>query len=287
MQAFNNGQITSEKIFITPELVASFRINWNKLVITNHNCLISYPFYFLKSEPFWKLIPKLGFFNLNDITSLVKSFARLNAAVDYAEIDQDLFVLMENEKTNAVLQQYLLDEYFPSTKNRFNNSIEQQLNLFNRIEDKILNEDAAVYAQEIKILIKENEEEEIFLRGSLFKREIPKIYNNTCSISGMRIDALINISMIDACHIKPFSVSYDDTITNGIALCPNLHRAFDRGLIAIDDNFKMMVSDGFTESENNYSIKAFAGKEIALPSNIAYYPLNENFRWHVENVFWG
>jgi putative restriction endonuclease len=107
-------------------------------------------------------------------------------------------------------------------------------NDLDELEDKVLNESPEIYKKEIKVLIEQKNEDEIFLRGSLFKREIPKIYNNTCCISGMRIDATINVSMIDACHIVPFNESYDDTVTNGIALCPNLHRAFDRGLIAID-----------------------------------------------------
>jgi putative restriction endonuclease len=64
-----------------------------------------------------------------------------------------------------------------------------------------------------------NEDEELFLRGGMFRREVPKIYNNKCCISDMRIDAIVNVSMIDACHIVPFSSSYNDTITNGIALC--------------------------------------------------------------------
>jgi putative restriction endonuclease len=101
----------------------------------------------------------------------------------------------------------------------------------------------------------------------------------------MRIDATISISMIDACHIVPFSVSYDDTITNGIALCPNLHRAFDRGLIAVDENYRVVVSGAFREDETSYSLGAFDGKEIKLPMKENYFPLKGNFEWHRENVF--
>jgi putative restriction endonuclease len=101
----------------------------------------------------------------------------------------------------------------------------------------------------------------------------------------MRIDTTINASLIDACHIVPFSVSYDDTVTNGIALCPNLHRAFDRGLIAIDDDYSVMVSTSFREEETRYSIKTFESKTIKLPSVKNYYPLIENFVWHRKNVF--
>jgi len=101
----------------------------------------------------------------------------------------------------------------------------------------------------------------------------------------MKIDATLNVSMVDACHIIPFSESFNDTITNGIALCPNLHRAFDRGLIAIENNYKVIVSKSFREDESNYRIGGFEGKEIRLPRMKDYFPLKENFEWHKNNVF--
>ena len=285
LQAYQNNLIQDQRIYITPELVALFKANWNVLVTSKHDCRISYPFYYLKSDKFWKLIPKLGFDNLDRMGSLVKSFSNLNAALEFALIENDLFLLAIDKKSNAILQQFLLDEYFPETKNRFVNNSHQQLELFESIEGKILNDDSVGYRKEIKDLFDQNNEEEIFIRGSLFKREIPKIYNNTCCISEMKVDSIINVSMIDACHIIPFSISFDDTVTNGIALCPNLHRAFDRGLIAIDEQYKVIVSGTFKEDSTNYSIKSFEGKELKLPNMKSYYPLKDNFDWHRNNVF--
>lgn len=91
--------------------------------------------------------------------------------------------------------------------------------------------------------------------------------------------------MVDACHIVPFSVSFDDTITNGIALCPNLHRAFDRGLITINEDYRVVVSKKFNEKENSYSIRAFENKIINLPSIESYFPTANNFHWHFKNIF--
>lgn len=285
LQAFQNGLFKNRFIYITPELVAYFKSNWNKLVTSNHDCRFSLPFYHLTSDKFWKLIPNPGFENLVQLSASMRSFANLNAAVNCAIIDEDLYELMKDKNSNVILMQFLLDEYFTISKGYFNNSSGGQQNLFDDIENKILKEPSEEYRQEIKKLLEEKNEEEIFLRGSLFKREIPKIYNNTCCISGMKIDAIINVSMIDACHIVPFSVSYDDTVSNGIALCPNLHRAFDRGLIAIDEDYKVLVSNSFMEDETSYSIGAFEGKEIQLPKMKSYYPLKENFGWHRKNVF--
>lgn len=280
LQIFQNKSITNNQIYITPELVFLFKSNWSSLVNTPHVCTFALPFFHLKGESFWHLIPKSGFEALLFIKESISSFTELNGTVQYALLDEELFQLMKDEKSNSILQVFLLDKYFPLTKNNFSNSTQGQKKLFDNIEGKILNEDAAQYRAEIKKLIEQEDEEEIFLRGSIFKREISKIYNNTCCISGMRIDAISNISMVDACHIVPFSTSYDDTITNGIALCPNLHRAFDRGLIAIDNNYKVIVKSNWNESNSSYMIKQFEGKQILLPKNEKYFPSLKNFFSH-------
>lgn len=115
----------------------------------------------------------------------------------------------------------------------------------------------------------------------IFKQEIPKIYDNTCCISGMRIDATSNVSMIDACHIVPFSEAYDDTLTNGIALCPNLHRAFDRGLIAISDDYSVLVKRNFIEnSKSVFNLTQFENQKILLPKHETHYPSLENLQFH-------
>jgi putative restriction endonuclease len=273
LQTFQNGFQNNKRIYITPELVALFKTNWSLLVTTEHDCRFALPFYHLTSDEFWKLIPKPGFENILQLSASMRSFTNLNAAINCAIIDEDFYGLMKDKKTNEILTQFLLEEYFLESKSNFNSESGGQQNLFDNIENKIFREPPEEYRQEIKKLLEQKNEEEIFLRGSLFKREIPKIYNNTCCISGMRIDATVNVTMIDACHIVPFSESYDDTVTNGIALCPNLHRAFDRGLIAIDENYKVVVSNSFKEDETNYSIRAFESKTT------------NNFLWHLKNIF--
>lgn len=278
LQAVKERIITSNQIYLTPELISLFRNNWSRLVYTKHDCRISYPFYYLKSEKFWKLVFKEWTMDFNRIDSLVKNINRLNTVIDFAIIDNNLFSLMQDNESNNILIQCLLAEYFPNSS--LDPTLQPDDKLLLEIEHKILHESEAEYRREIKQLMQEKKDEEIFLRGSLFKREIPKIYNNTCCISGMRIDTISNISMIDACHIVPFSESYNDTITNGIALCPNLHRAFDRGLIAVDDNYQVIISSRFKETSSTYQLRIFENKQIHLPREKAYYPQIENFKKH-------
>lgn len=269
------------KVYLTPELVALFKSNWDALVTTNHDCRISYPFFYMKSEGFWELKPQAGFSHIDKMGSLVKSFTNLHAAVEYAQLDKDLVKLLNDAPSANVLLQFLLDEYFPETKSNLSGG--GTSGLMDDYQDKFFNEPAEEYRSKAQELLEQHEDEEIFLRGSVFKREIPRVYNSSCCISGMKVDSTYNISMIDACHIVPFSESYDDTVTNGIALCPNLHRAFDRGMISISPDYKVMVSDQFLE-EGDYPIRQYQGRRISLPANSKYWPKRENLEWHNHKV---
>ncbi|MEI6122249.1 MAG: hypothetical protein WCQ95_01335 [Bacteroidota bacterium] len=52
------GLISNERIYITPDLVGAFKSQWRAFVVTPHTMKFSLPFYYMKSEPFWQLIPK-------------------------------------------------------------------------------------------------------------------------------------------------------------------------------------------------------------------------------------
>lgn len=287
IDCFNAGYINSERIYITAELMAYFKSNWQSYVTTTHTMNFTLPFFHMSREPFWKLVEKIGYKIELTSSKSIKSFNTLYTATDYAEIDTELMLLMMNSNSREFLKNVLLHEYFP-------HSIIQKTNTYylDSIAKDILNESGIVYRKKLEKISKsmdeEEYEEEIFLRGSVFKQYIPKIYNQTCCITGYKMSSIYNISMIDACHIVSFSESHDDTIGNGLSLCPNIHRAFDRGLITIDEDFKVLVSSNFEEDLNNpFSIKKFQNKKILFPVNMNYAPKKENLIWHNENIFKG
>lgn len=287
IEEFQNGNYNSNKIFITPELVLTFKNFFRLLVDTGHKDNISLPFFHMKSESFWRLVLKPN--SLINITSSksVKSFKNLIESIEFAEIDRDLFLLLSNPIDNELLKNFLLDYYFSSTRS---NIINKNFNIFRTdIENQILNETTLEYQlrlNRLKSTLKNDSLiEELYIRGGVFKSTIPKTYDYTCSISGMKITSEKTTQMVDACHIIPFSVSYNDTIQNGISLSPNLHRAFDRGLITIKDDYTVRVSPTIKDNESVYSITQFNGKQIKLPSNIKHYPSLESLIWHNKEVY--
>lgn len=287
IQQIEKGNINSNKIFITPELLLSFNNYWNLLVDTKHIANFALPFFHMRSEPFWNLVTEPSMKLKITKSKSIKSFKSLKETIAFAEIDKTLFLLLSKPLNQVFFVECLLKKYFSITKSNFSFnkiSVEEE-----KIEYQILNEEKLEYQNnliELRAILDDDKfEEELFIRGGLFKKTIPKIYNYSCCISEMKIESSTNAQMIDACHIMPFSISNDDTIPNGISLSPNLHRAFDRGLITINKDYIVSISPSVKENNSVFSLSQFNGKKIILPEKTSWFPSVESLLWHKKEIF--
>ena len=282
IELIEKGIVNDNQVYVNADLVGGFLENWRLLVSSANTPDFTQPFFYLQSEKvesqqLWFLQPKLGC----QINAHIKSVNKLIEVLDFGYFSNELYALLSDPKSRSVIKSLLLDTYFPETKLHFIQSKTKGEGYIHDLADFILNEPEAQYK---RILIQT--EEDIFVRGSLFKKLVPKVYDSTCSFSGMRLESTFAHSFIDACHIKPFSISNEDTVSNGIALCPNLHRAFDRGLVSISNDYKIIISHHITENENHaYSLKQLEGRKIRLPFGERYYPSLENLEWHRNHIF--
>ena len=80
-------------------------------------------------------------------------------------------------------------------------------------------------------------------------------------------------------------ISNNDTIQNGISLYPNLHRAFDRGIITINSDYVVKIWSQIKENDSVFSLNQFEGKQISLPIDIKLWPHEEILKWHNNNRF--
>lgn len=282
MRGIDEGWIAGNRIELSPELVGAFKSVWNSVVQTGHSPLIAQPFFYMRSEKFWHHVPNPGFEEWVKVTRNCQSIGVLQKAVSHVELDPDLFALFASPVEREVLRQAMLENYFPDAV------LDSGMSYWDQVSNQMLSESSVEYQAQIKSLQesldKDGYEEEVFVRGGVFKKQVPLIYDNTCCISGLKVETSISASLIDACHIVPFSQSHDDTITNGIALCPTLHRAFDRGLIAVNpENYRVLVSNCLNEPvTSTYSIQQFQGLEIKLPENENHRPSKQNLADHLQ-----
>ncbi|GAB3990833.1 HNH endonuclease [Spirosoma daeguense] len=270
--------ITENRVTITPELVATFKENFSLLVKTAHKDDFTQPFYYLQSEGFWFLKSKTGSF----IDTYIRSVQILSERLEYGYFADDFYRLIANVSARLSLRNTLLGRYFADTKTDFLRVKSGGASYLNSLESYLLNEKEVPYATTLPV-----EDEEIrFVRGGLFKKLIPKVYDFTCAISGMKVISVDGASLVEACHIVPISVSGDDKVTNGIALCPNLHTAFDRGMIGVDEQLNVVVSPLLADNvASPYNLKQFHGKPLRLPFGEIHYPKMESFRWHMRERF--
>ncbi len=155
-------------------------------------------------------------------------------------------------------------------------------NIFNapryseEIEEHILYDPSENYArrvvQQIEAETIEAREELLILRSHIFRKAVLEVYGKQCAVSGLKIESSKQTLLIDACHIVPFSQTTDDTIRNGIALSPTLHRAFDNGLIAIDNNYKILVHPKLKDYNPAAGIRQYEHKTLLLPAAEKFYP---------------
>lgn len=283
IEAFENGEITENWIEINDNLLKHFYDNWSLFVKTENIPNFSLPFFHLKNEKskIWELItfPDKEIPTTN--SKSIKSFKALNETVRAAQLSDDLFLALSNSAEREELKSALLEKYFgiksisPNTQiTRYSDKITKQI-LF----DPERNYSKKVIRQ-IQAMPLDSREEIVYLRSAIFRQVVLNIYDYQCSVSGLKVSNVNNTSLVDACHILPFADSYNDSISNGIALSPTFHRAFDRGIISISEDYKVLVHSRLKDFHPDSGIRKFENQPLVLPEYDKYWPSQINLDAH-------
>ncbi len=111
------GQIQSNKIELTEKLANQFKVNWGKYVEDENvfQSNIGAPYVHLRGESFWKLIPSKGNKEA-DLSSNINSYSinSLRSQFQYAEIEMELFDLLQDEQNRNKLREVLISTYLLS-----------------------------------------------------------------------------------------------------------------------------------------------------------------------------
>ena len=117
-------------------------------------------------------------------------------------------------------------------------------------------------------------------RDPIFKKMVYEAYGNRCAFSGMQLD------IVEAAHIVPHShESGTDEVQNGICLSPLHHKAYDSGLIYIDENYNIKLNEErvqyLEKIGKDGGLKKFLDlqyDQVTLPKLESYYPSKEYIR---------
>jgi putative restriction endonuclease len=119
-------------------------------------------------------------------------------------------------------------------------------------------------------------------RDEAFRRQVRLAYDNRCAISGLRLINGGGRPEVQAAHIKPVASQGPDSVRNGIALSGTLHWMFDRGLISVGEDFRILCSKALSDD-----VARLIRPETTLlvPSNEMLRPHPSFLRFHREQVF--
>lgn len=108
-----------------------------------------------------------------------------------------------------------------------------------------------------------------------FRKMVLQAYRDRCAVCELRVRP-----MLDGAHIIPDSESRGvANVNNGLSLCANHHRAYDRNILIVRGDYSISVNrDGLSSSDRatNESLLQFDGGQIWLPRNKSDWPDADN-----------
>ena len=112
------GTILNRRIYITPELITSFRRQLIALGATKSYQArnFAYPFYHLSNESFWQLKEKPDKKIILTASNSISGLSQLSEAVDYAQLDINLWEVLVSSSNRSGLRSALLAKYGMDTE---------------------------------------------------------------------------------------------------------------------------------------------------------------------------
>jgi putative restriction endonuclease len=271
MDLLDRDVITENKVALSEELVYAFKRYFEVVRLENDQPTIQNPFFHLSGDQFWHLIPVAGETAIYKpgATSGAPSVAELRRRVGYGRFSEGFWALLSDPVSRHQLREAIVARYFP----------ERREQIAALVATRARTPKPAAFREEMPPG-----------RDAAFRRTILEIYDYTCAACGIRLLLNSELSLVEAAHIIPFSVSRNDKPTNGLALCPNHHWAMDRHLIAPcpDGDHRegvWMVSRRLDDRiQGQRELVVLAGKPVIPPGEAKFYPAIESLRWRQEHL---
>lgn len=138
----------------------------------------------------------------------------------------------------------------------------------------LLKEESTEYAKSVLSKVR--------LGQGAFRVLITDVYSRRCTITGEK-----TLPVLDAAHIKPYSESGPNLISNGLLLRSDMHKLFDSGYLTITKELRIEVSPKIKEEfDNGKEYYKYHGKNLNfVPQDVNHRPNTNFIEWHNENIY--
>jgi putative restriction endonuclease len=111
-------------------------------------------------------------------------------------------------------------------------------------------------------------------------------YRARCAMSGLALRNGGGRPEVEAAHIRPVAEQGPDIVQNGLALSGTLHWMFDRGLLAVDEDRRVLVARDSVVGEIQDRLLR-PDRRLVLPADPLHHPHEAFLAWHRRHIFKG
>lgn len=116
-----------------------------------------------------------------------------------------------------------------------------------------------------------------------FRVLVTDAYERRCAVSGER-----TLPILDAAHIRSYAEGGQHEGSNGLLLRTDIHKLFDLGYVAVDEDRRFVVSHRLkADFDNGKHYYDLHGSEVRAPRIASAMPSGDALQWHRENRFLG
>lgn len=273
------GALADNRIYFAPPLLERYSLFFNAVRTPKDHPNPYFPFFHLSGKlrgaqpSFWHLQPLPGRAEVLRAMSTARSIADITNNIAYAELDADLFALLQHPAVLDTLGESISTHWLGRGLAELR-TVAAASALVSSYEQRL---------RSTSDLAAEADPQPEYVRSPAFRRVVTELYDYRCAATGLRIVLATGEAMVEAAHIHPFSEAGDDDPRNGIALSPNMHWAMDRNLIAPGPTLKWHVSPTIDSRILDFeSLIALEGKPIFLPRETRFTPKRESLEWRLK-----
>lgn len=124
-------------------------------------------------------------------------------------------------------------------------------------------------------------------RSQAWRAAVLEAWDRQCAFCGFDGQAGGVTIGVDAAHVRWFALDGPDELDNGLALCTLHHKLFDRGILGLDDELAMIVSQRFSaRTAAGQAVYDLHGRPLR-PRPGTPVPAHPHIAWHRKQVFQG
>ena len=279
LDLFAQGAIITNLIEPSVELGELFAVYWDLIMPAERRGNLAMPFFHLRKDGFWHLVARPNQEARLATLTTITSLAQVNELLIGARLDDELYMQLHEPAARTLLRTVLVESYFsPAFHGALLAQSETNVEAFRYSQ-------ALIQMTRTTRILRESPDEESYeispARSQGFRRVVVTAYEHRCAFCGIRMQTADGRTVVDAAHIKPWSISHSDDPRNGLALCRLCHWAFDAGLLGVSERYSLLTASQLSLSPNLPGhLATLAGRSIFLPLEDVLYPDDEMLKWH-------